>query len=635
MTTTPTVEDLSPVDGPNDGTPVESPGTNANGGPVTDEASSETTPNPDGTTASDASNSEADASGTDAGRGDSGETGTDGVDAGGSDAAETDAGGADTAETAGDGPEVGQPSAGSPAAASDAGGSDASGSDASGSDADAADEAGTGAAGTADGEPAAGSGEAAADGSASTAATPGPLLAGVPAETAESDEAPAALAKAVPELGPVPRPKQPVTAERTLASGLRVIAVRRPGVPLVELRLRVPFGGTAATLPARSLLLGETLLSGTAERSQVELAAALQSLGAELHASVDADRLLIGGTVLRTGLTTLLGLLADVLTGAAYPNREVTGERGRLVERLSIARSQPSVLVREALRRRLFGDHPYARELPSVEDVAAVTPPQLRRLHADRVSPDGSVLVLVGDVTPGRVLDQVESALGGWDAVGSARPVPALPAVEPGPIVLVDRPGSVQSSIRLGGPAVSRADPMYAALQLANLAFGGNFSSRLVENIREDKGYTYGPHSRIDHAGAGSTLIVDADVATGVTAPALLEIWYELGRMATLPISENELTDVRQYAIGTLALSLASQSGLASTLTALAGHGLGLDWLREHPNRLAAVTLDDAYEAARTYLAPSRMVTVLLGDAGEVAGAVGTLGGVTQLAAGS
>jgi zinc protease len=437
----------------------------------------------------------------------------------------------------------------------------------------------------------------------------------------------------VPPLGPVPRPKQPPSAERTLPSGLRVVAVRRPGVPLVELRLRVPFGGTAPTLPARSMLLGETMLSGTAGHTQVELAAALQSLGAELHASVDADRLMVGATVLRTGLTSLLKLLAEVLSGATYPTREVTGERGRLVERLSIARSQPSVVVREALRRRLYRDHPYARELPSVEDVTAVGAGQLRRLHADRVTPSGSVLIVVGDVSPARALDQVEAALGEWRAGPEARPLPPLPALEPGPIVLVDRPGSVQSSIRLGGPAIGRDDPLYPALQLANVAFGGNFSSRLVENIREDKGYTYGPHSRIDHAAAGSTLIIDADVATEVTAPALLEIWYELGRMATLPITATELADVRQYAIGTLALSLASQSGLASTLAALAGHGLGLEWLREHPRRLAAVTLEDAFAAAARYLAPAGVVTVLLGDAEKVAGAVGTLGPVAAAAA--
>jgi len=464
--------------------------------------------------------------------------------------------------------------------------------------------------------------ETAAAGSAAAgvAAPAAPAAAGAAAgvRTASAD---GQVRRPVPPLGPVPRPKQPASAERTLASGLRVIAIRRPGVPLVEVRLRVPLGGTAPSLPARALLLGETMLAGTDRRGQVEIAAALQALGGDLHVSVDADRLLAGGAVLRTGLTGLLGLLAEVLGAATYPSREVAGERVRLTERLSIARSQPAVLVREALRERMFGRHPYARELPSVEDVAAVTPGQLRRLHADRLVPDGSLLVLVGDISLARALDAVESALGGWAAEGTARSVPPVPALTPGPTVLVDRPGSVQSSIRLGGEALQRDHPDYPALQLANLVFGGYFSSRLVENIREDKGYTYGPHSRIDHGAAGSSLVVDADVATEVTAPALLEVWYELGRMATLPVTETELSDVRQYAVGTLAMSVATQAGLASTLVALAGvgSGLGLDWLRDHPRRLAEVTRDEVFVAARRHLAPSRLVTVVLGDAATVA----------------
>ena len=431
--------------------------------------------------------------------------------------------------------------------------------------------------------------------------------------------------KLVPPLGPVPRVKQPTSAERVLPSGLRVVAVRRPGVPLVELRLRVPFGGTAASHPARGSVLANTMLAGTAEHSQVELAAELQSLGGDLSVSSDSDRLIVGGAVLRTGLGALLRLVAEVLETASYPTREVAGERSRLAERLAILRSQPSVLVGEALNSRLYGSHPYARELATPEAVQAVTAAQLRKLHSDRVRPEGSALVLVGDLSPARALDTVESALGGWTGESTARSLPPLPPVRPQPLLLVDRSGSVQASIRLGGPAVRREAPDYPALQLANLAFGGYFSSRLVENIREDKGYTYGPHSRISHSVAGSRLVIDADVATAVTAPALLEIDYELGRMATLPITAEELENVRQYAVGSLALSISTQAGLASTLSALIGVGLGLDWLREHPRRLAAVTLEETFAAARTYLAPSGMLAVVLGEAGEIHDPLATL----------
>jgi predicted Zn-dependent peptidase len=195
---------------------------------------------------------------------------------------------------------------------------------------------------------------------------------------------------------------------------------------------------------------------------------------------------------------------------------------------------------------------------------------------------------------------------------------PRLPALEQGPIVLVDRPEAVQSNVRLAGRALARQDPDYPAMQLANLVFGGYFSSRLVENIREDKGYTYSPHCVIEHSAAGSAVMLQADVATEVTAPALVEIRYELGRIATLPVGEDELSNARQYAIGTLALSTATQAGLASMLTALLASGLGPEWLGQHAQRLAHVTVDQVREQAATFLAPSAMVTLVVGDVDRV-----------------
>ena len=435
----------------------------------------------------------------------------------------------------------------------------------------------------------------------------------------------------VPPLGPPARFRRPSMDERVLDSGLRVLAVRKAGVPLVEVRLRIPFAGTAPSHRARTTLLTNTMLTGTDRHDQVGLAEALQELGTSLSVSADPDRLLVGGAVLRTGLSRLLDLLAEILVGASYPVTEVNGERQRLLDRLAISRSQPSVLVREALLRRLFGDHPYAREIPEPDAVAVVGPAQLRRLHRQRVVPAGATLTLVGDLSPARALDAAESALADWVVPASQPRLRALPPVAPGPTLVVHRAGSVQSSIRVAGAALSRDDPSYPALQLANLIYGGYFSSRLVENIREEKGYTYSPHSRLEHGVAGSSLVVDADVATEVTAPALLEISYELGRMATIPVGQSELDDARQYAVGGLSLSTATQAGLASMLSTLAGVGLTAEWLREHPARLARVTVEDVLEVSRRMLAPSGMVTVVLADADAVADAVAGLYPVERL----
>ena len=434
---------------------------------------------------------------------------------------------------------------------------------------------------------------------------------------------------AVPALTRPRKSRKLSVVDEVVGNGLRVIAVRKPGVPLVEVRLRMPFLSNRAKHPARASLLGDALMTGTSSRSRTDLAEVLQGLGADLNVGVDADRLLLSGNALAPNLRPLLDIMADVLVNPAFAKDEVAMERDRLVERLTIARSRAGVIAAEALARRMWGDHPYWRDLPQPDDVAATTPAKLRSLHESMVRPGGAVLVVVGDVSPARVVDQVAAALQQWTGTPDPQRVPALPQPVPGPLVVVDRPGSVQSSIRLGGSGVRRDDPDYPAFQIANLAFGGYFSSRWMENLREDKGYTYGTHSRIEHHPLGTYLQLDAEVRTEVTAPSILETRYELGRIASLPVAAAEVESARQYAIGTLALSTATQAGLASMITALSGVGLDLDWLAEHPVRLAAVTVDEVSAAANRFFSPSRLVEVVVGDAVSITGPLSALGPIT------
>src|SRR3954452_11468054 len=421
--------------------------------------------------------------------------------------------------------------------------------------------------------------------------------------------------KTLPDLVPDSKIKLPRQAERTLGTGLTVIAIRRPAVPLVELRLRVPFG--RAPLP-RATLLSQALFTGTGTMSSIDIAAELQAVGGGLSAGLDPDRLLVTGNSLAAGLDRMLEILAAVLTDPAYPVEEVATERERLVDHIQVAQSQPAHLARTALLKRMYGRHPYAVQTPEPEQVRGVRPAQLRALHGDRVRPDGSVLVLVGDLNPEKAIDAAEKALGSWTGPGRDGNVPPTPPLEPGPLLLLDRPGSVQSSLRMALPAVGRTHPDYAALQLANLVFGGYFSSRWVENIREDKGYTYGPHTAIEHYLAGSALLVAAEVATEVTGPSLLETLYELGRIASLPPGEEELEQARRYALGTLRLGMSTQAGRAGLASMYASFGLPLDHLQAHSAALATATLDDVAAAAAEFLAPSRAATAVLGDADKI-----------------
>jgi predicted Zn-dependent peptidase len=433
-----------------------------------------------------------------------------------------------------------------------------------------------------------------------------------------------APARAVPGLTKPRRAKLPTLAERTLGNGLRVVAVRRGGVPMVHVRLRVPFAGRKPSHLPKRLVLEATMTAGTGSHSRSELAVALQEVGAALSVSTDTDSLLLRGESLRSGLPRLLELIAELVTDAQYPKDAVVGEVSRLQTQLRQRISQPGEIAAEALRNRLYARHPYGRDLPDPADIAAVTAGAVRALHDRWVVPPGSLLVMVGDITPARALDQVEKALAQWSG-DATKPAPAPHVPTGGDLTLVDRPGAVQSNLRLGGPGLSRRDDDYAALSLANVAFGGYFASRLTQNIREDKGYTYSPRSGLVHGASASGFVLEADVATEVTGPSLVEIAYELGRIATSPITSRELESAVNYLTGLLALQTATQAGLAGVLETLLADGLDVSWLREHPAALARATVEDVLEQARRFLAPAGLATIVVGDASRVGESVAAL----------
>ena len=237
--------------------------------------------------------------------------------------------------------------------------------------------------------------------------------------------------------------------------------------------------------------------------------------------------------------------------------------------------------------------------------------------------------MLVGDLDPAAATDAVAEALAGWTGTGTAEESAAATSLHEPVLELVDRPGAVQSNIRLGGPAPTRTDPDLAAVRLAAMVFGGYFSSRLVENIRERRGYSYSPRSSVEHQAGAASFLVEADVATEVTGAALMETVYELGRMALTPVTEAELDAARRYVLGSMALSTATHAGLASTLSALVGAGLPVGWLAEHQQALAAVTVDQVQEVSRRFLAPGALTAVVVGDAEVAEAQLAALGPLT------
>lgn len=433
-----------------------------------------------------------------------------------------------------------------------------------------------------------------------------------------------------PPIGRLRAVRPPALSEAELPGGTHSVFVRRPTLPLVELRLVLPLAPEQIQEPALTSVFSDSLFAGTKHHDRLELAEAIEGLGGRLGAHLDEDRMVVSGSVLAEHLGQFLGLVAEVLTTATYPDAEVRADRERAADAMVITLSQPEVAAQQALRRRMFAGHPYATQLPTPRALRRVKAEDLRILHKTLLGPAGAHLVLVGDFQVPRAQALVEETLGGWLRRRRAKAgvLPATGAPRRGPLELVARPQSAQSNLRFGGPGPSLAEPDWPAAALAGSVLAGMFSSRITANLRERNGYSYSPRSRFRHRRAGSSFVLAADVASAVTAPSLVEMVYELGRMATVGITDEELELARRHAVGIFSFETATLPGLASTLAGLASNGVGFDYLASYPKAIIATTREQVNEAARRYMAPRELVTVVVGDPDVVAGPLGAIGEV-------
>ncbi len=408
-------------------------------------------------------------------------------------------------------------------------------------------------------------------------------------------------------------------AQSTLANGLTVWLVPRPGVPKVTAILVVR-GGTAVD-PAGDAGISEVfaaaLKSGTATRSARQIAEELQAVGGEIGTGVNDDAIFLNVDGLSSGTGTLLEVLADVALHASFPADEVDLERTNALEGLKAQEATPEFAVNKAFGAAVYGDHPYRYAAPEASALAKATPELMRTEFARRFRPERSLLLVVGEFDRAAVSRKIEGSFGGWKATGPApAPVPPSPGAGERKLLLVDRPGSVQSEIRVGRPAVPATDPDYYPLLVANTVFGGAFGSRLVQNIREDKGYTYSPGASVQTLAEGGLLRVRAAVRNEVTAASLLEIFYELDRMGATVPTDDELTRAKRYQTGLYLLRNQITGALANTLAANWVKKLPPQALAEFVPKVEAVTAADVERVGRTYF-PSRTQTVVIG--GDVA----------------
>lgn len=444
---------------------------------------------------------------------------------------------------------------------------------------------------------------------------------------------PPALPKDLPAYGadrPLP---VPAIAKSTLPNGLTLWLVKRSSFPKVSAVLAVR-GGIAADpagMEGVSNLLAATMKEGTAKKSSRQIAEELQALGGELDVAAGSEAISLHASALSTGTVRLLDLLAGVALSPSFPVGEVDLAKENALQELEAAEATPEFLAAKAFAKAVYGSHPYHVTTESRETIAKTTPELLRAEHARRFRPGQALLVVAGDLDESATKAAVESAFGAWKVGGD--PLPAVPPSPPArgrEILLVDRPGSVQSTVVSGRPGPGVADADWYDVLVANTIYADAFGSRLTQNIREAKGYTYSPSGSFSTRRAGSLLEVQADVRNEVTAATLLEVFYELDRMAATKPTPDELAGAKRYQGGLYLLRNQIQGAVAATLARDWVNGLPPETLAAFVPRVNAVTAEGVQAAGRNHFLSSTQTVVVVGDAKDVRSQLELFGSVKE-----
>ena len=430
----------------------------------------------------------------------------------------------------------------------------------------------------------------------------------------------------MPSMGAPPEFAPPPVERRTLSNGLEVLVVNRPELPILSMELVVKAGADRAPIGKDGIaeLTADLLTEGTTSRDAQQLAGELSRLGASISASADIERMTLSLSTLTKHTDAALELFADVLLHPAFAEGDLQRRRGLLVAGLLRQRDSADAIADRVFPVLLYGaDHPYGRPVEgTLETVPTITREDIAEFHGMLFRPNNASLIVVGDTTAESIVDRLEAAaLGDWKA-GDLPPF-MLPAPEPapsGPLYLVDRPGSAQSVLSVGEIGVPRNTPDYFALTLLNGVLGGQFSSRINLNLREDKGYTYGARSSFDYRLGPGPFEAGAAVQTDVTAPALVELHNELtGIIEDRPVTAQELADARGRLVLSFPSGFETTGGVASRLEALVLYGLPDDYYTTYQDNLQGVTPEQITDAADAHLHPDRMTILVVGDRDTIA----------------
>lgn len=429
----------------------------------------------------------------------------------------------------------------------------------------------------------------------------------------------------LPATGTAPDLALPDIQRFTLSNGLQVVLAEQHTAPLVEFRLLFDAGYAADTTPGVASMTMSMLDEGAAGKTALELAAALDDLGANLAAGADLDTASVSLSTLTEQLEPALGLMANVVLNPEFPATELDRLKQRRLASIAQEKTQPVGIILRQLPPLLYGDnHAYSQPLTgsgTEASVNAMTRDDLLAYHRTWLRPDNATLLVVGDVQQAALQTLLEAQFGAWQAPSQSLPRKNLADVplKPGKIYLIDKPGAQQSTI-IAGHIAPRPDPQQdIRIDAMNRILGGMFTSRLNMNLREDKNWSYGARTILTSAKGPRLFIAYAPVETPQTVPSMREILREMREyQGSQPATTIELDKAQKAMTLKLPGENETLSEVAGTLSDMLIYNRPNDYYSQYVSSVNALQTNDLHEAAQQLIQPDQLVWLIVGDLTQI-----------------
>ncbi len=405
---------------------------------------------------------------------------------------------------------------------------------------------------------------------------------------------------------------------QVLKNGLTLLVVERHNVPVVRVSVGINAGnlhepGDKAGLAS---LVAGLLTEGTATRTAQQISEEIDFVGGSVGASGGGDFVSANLSVLKKDLDLGFGLLSDIILNPSFPENEIIKQKERIKGGLRSMEDDPGYISSREFKKAVFGDHPYGRLLTgTVETIDSITRDDLVDFHLRYYVPENSVMAVVGDVTNEEVEQLIQKYLSDWRPGGPSAAAPQkINIIKERKTVTIDK-GLTQANIILGHAGVSRDDSDYYALSVMNYILGGGgFSSRLMQNIRDDKGLVYDIHSYFASDKYGGSFQVELQTKNESANTAIAEVLKEINQIRSSPVTKDELSDAQSFLTGSFPMRIETGARIAGFLVAVEYYGLGSDYIDNYPEYINSVTREEVLRVAKKYLDPGNYVLVVVAD---------------------